>query len=1193
MEDDIIDIIHRIDFEVEDSGLNKLTGQLRTQASEIGKLAQRQADYARTLKKMSLDETQGRKMILDQMSKTKVALDKEKKALEGVVLNNQKFNSELVKEQGLIGAVTTKLKILEDARKRATSTTDLQRYNRLVQTEQAKLKSYNAPEQNGGIMGLLRGSNNITGQIGAVSRLVPAIGGALSLASLGSQMVDVTKKFESYITTLKSAYGSSIKAEGAFNKIQQFAAKTPFSVDELTGSFIKLKNRGFDPTTKELTNLGDLASSQGKSFDQLTEALLDAQTGEFERLKEFGIKAKTVGDTVTLSFKGVEKQVKKTDQEGLRNAIISLGELNGVAGQMAAQSQTLNGKLSNLGDTTDMLLYNFSKKLGVDSFLGGLADMANDALSALDDLLDNSKELAIQSRADATAAKTLADEYDNLAGKTKLTADEKGRLTIIQGELVSILGESILVLNKETGAYELNMKAVRNLIREKLILANSKAVEVLTKYNEGSANRDQNIAKAKTYSAELRALAKQDANAYRAALEASELFQKNPEQFDFYYNRLDKTAKRIFDLRGDLRKANGETNKLNKNLNAIAGDYSDVTGGGAISSYFTGQLDLGDPEVKTPVKPAVEKKKKEKKGKTPQEIALENIANAEKLAQAAEEKRNAEFLKRQNVSYQKEEISKAVFDNRIERNEETHQKTLLEINIKYSRQRSKFQKSGDSAQSEAGAQSSEAKLKEIITKAKEKAESEIKAAIDTFNIFNNELFDLQNESDAKDIQRLKDQHQKKMDLIDENIKEETEKYKVAVDQQNLERQAVVLGGINILNQKKKAQEVQNTKEEVKLIESQFEKKVNAELELQKDSLAIYTDQERLNFVGKYLFKEGQNKAELDQLRAVGDDKQKIEEKTQLALLYLNYNAANKILGGLVARGDATEAELKKQQALVDGIAKEIAKNSEGSSDKDKDWRKSWKDAGVADYAELASAAAGSAATIVASFEQQADREIEIRERRVSRAAEIADRGNAEALQIEEKRLENAQKQKEKYAKQQMGINAIQQISNMTLAISQAAAQGGGILSLPAILAMVAALGTGFAMVSQLSQDSTPAFKDGVINFQGKGTGTSDSNIVKISHGESVINAEATARNAEILRMINNGSEILPINYNIANGIKPGGQNQVFKLESLEKGLQEVKDAIISKPNQSVEIDRNGIAVITEEVRVINRKRWNA
>jgi hypothetical protein len=32
---------------------------------------------------------------------------------------------------------------------------------------------------------------------------------------------------------------------------------------------------------EQMRQMGDLASSVGKSFDQLTEAILDAQTGEF------------------------------------------------------------------------------------------------------------------------------------------------------------------------------------------------------------------------------------------------------------------------------------------------------------------------------------------------------------------------------------------------------------------------------------------------------------------------------------------------------------------------------------------------------------------------------------------------------------------------------------------------------------------------------------------------------------------------------------------------------------------------------------------------------------------------------------------------------------------------------------------------------------------------------------------------
>ena len=48
-----------------------------------------------------------------------------------------------------------------------------------------------------------------------------------------------------------------------------------------------------------------------KTLNQMIEAVADAATGEFERLKEFGIKAKSEGDKVSFIFRGVTTTVKK------------------------------------------------------------------------------------------------------------------------------------------------------------------------------------------------------------------------------------------------------------------------------------------------------------------------------------------------------------------------------------------------------------------------------------------------------------------------------------------------------------------------------------------------------------------------------------------------------------------------------------------------------------------------------------------------------------------------------------------------------------------------------------------------------------------------------------------------------------------------------------------------------------------
>ena len=178
----------------------------------------------------------------------------------------------------------------------------------------------------------------------------------VGLFEFGRAIVDNTAKFEVFDSVLTNTLGSKSEAQKSFKNILNFAKKSPFQVDELTGSFVKLVNRGIKPTQNEMRKLSDLSSSQGKGFDQLVEAALDAQTGEFERLKEFGIRAKKSGDQVQFTFKGVTKQVQFSSG-AIFKYITSLGDATGVQGASISQMNTLSGKLSNLKDNFTQLTF--------------------------------------------------------------------------------------------------------------------------------------------------------------------------------------------------------------------------------------------------------------------------------------------------------------------------------------------------------------------------------------------------------------------------------------------------------------------------------------------------------------------------------------------------------------------------------------------------------------------------------------------------------------------------------------------------------------------------------------------------------------------------------------------------------------------------------------------------------------------
>ena len=202
-------------------------------------------------------------------------------------------------------------------------------------------------------------AGNSAKQMGTFERSLSSVGGMLAgyfgtqqLISFGKEVINTIAKFEKYGIVLENTLGSKSKAQTALQMVKDFAASTPFSVDELTDSFIRLTNQGFQPTKEEMTKLGDLASSTGKDFSQLAEAIIDAQTGEFERLKEFGVKAKKEGDNLTFTFKGQTTAVEN-NAEAIRKYVLSLGELQGVAGANAKIADSLTGQISNLGDTWD------------------------------------------------------------------------------------------------------------------------------------------------------------------------------------------------------------------------------------------------------------------------------------------------------------------------------------------------------------------------------------------------------------------------------------------------------------------------------------------------------------------------------------------------------------------------------------------------------------------------------------------------------------------------------------------------------------------------------------------------------------------------------------------------------------------------------------------------------------------------
>lgn len=203
-----------------------------------------------------------------------------------------------------------------------------------------------------------------------------AIGSLVAAATLGAgAIISQGSTFEGFRAQLTTLFGDAGEAEAAFAGIKDFAKRTPFEIDEVTRSFIALKTRGVDPTDEALTGLGDLASSRGKTIEDVVSAATAAARGELDSLEGFIDGAKVSGDKLALSFKGQTVEVDK-NAAAVTKALVAFGQMEGVAGGMAAQSATTAGVISNLRGGIENFFDEVAQLGVLDEFKGLLNDIA-------------------------------------------------------------------------------------------------------------------------------------------------------------------------------------------------------------------------------------------------------------------------------------------------------------------------------------------------------------------------------------------------------------------------------------------------------------------------------------------------------------------------------------------------------------------------------------------------------------------------------------------------------------------------------------------------------------------------------------------------------------------------------------------------------------------------------------------------
>lgn len=173
--------------------------------------------------------------------------------------------------------------------------------------------------------------------------------GAIGVSATVGSAFGEAMNMEGFRMQLETATKSAEKAGETMQWAVELANKTPFETGEMVEAAARLEAMGLS-AKKYLPQIGDMAGATNKSLLQATEAIIDAQTGEMERMKEFSIQKADIAQYAYEKMGKIQIINNKNqivNQEKFNEAMLALMNERFVGG-MEKQGGTLKGLMSTV-----------------------------------------------------------------------------------------------------------------------------------------------------------------------------------------------------------------------------------------------------------------------------------------------------------------------------------------------------------------------------------------------------------------------------------------------------------------------------------------------------------------------------------------------------------------------------------------------------------------------------------------------------------------------------------------------------------------------------------------------------------------------------------------------------------------------------------------------------------------------------
>lgn len=249
--------------------------------------------------------------------------------------------------------------------------------------------------------------------------------GFAAVVAGGRALVAFNSEMDVLQVSLDLLTGSAERGAAAMAMLEDLTLRTPFQVNNLANAFAILQNAGLDPTAESLTHFGDAAVIARQGLEETAEAVADAVTFQFERLRALGITTRTEGNNIDFTFRGVTTRVRK-ESRAIYGYLDTLATQN-FGGAMALQMETLPGAISNARSAMLFFLRTVGRS-GVNEALQRLANQVGG-------LIEGNKGFA------RTLGEFLARAIDK-AGAALAWLTEHGEL--VRGVLITLGGSLVL-----------------------------------------------------------------------------------------------------------------------------------------------------------------------------------------------------------------------------------------------------------------------------------------------------------------------------------------------------------------------------------------------------------------------------------------------------------------------------------------------------------------------------------------------------------------------------------------------------------------------------------------------------------------------------------------------------------------------------------------------------------------------------